>query len=333
MSKPQILSDRFVKGGRFRLQKQILDTASMVEFVADEIAADGGNARQVALTMLRFGFRDEARDSLMRSLSLLRAIVFRTFPAIREIHPEQESGLLVISDYWRTARPLSEVIDEAKNSRIEPDLTFALYVLKSMCSAVSLLHECRVSDFKTIHGALSPQTVWIDSAGNLRCRNHFFGLALAHQQGHSPEEASDVRGLGEVFWNLVSHEGWSGAEPALMRNRGGAEKRILEASGLLPGFGRPTVCEFADVVDEVLASGAYYATQKYASHWLGHKRLPAEPSWTRTKKPATGPAPRPGGQQPQHGTKGRRSILPWIVGIIVLTMAAVFGIVRFLVQP
>jgi hypothetical protein len=326
--KPKVTSGRFVKRGEFQLNQQILATPSMLEFVAGEVAVEGGYPRQVAFTMLEFDFTGEARQALLRSLGLLQTAKFRVFPTIIEIdgsssEGESESGIWVMSE-WRAGRSVAQIVEEAKKNGIRPDLTFALYVLKTLCSAVSLLHQCRVSDYRSIHGAISPQTVWIDAAGNVRCRNHFFGLAMAHEQGSSLEEASDVRSLGEVFWNLISNEAWAGSEHAVARKPGDQAWRILEASGILGGPGSPSVRQFSAVVERALSSGMHYATQKYAAHWLARRRLPS---------PVIRVKPQPEVLRPviiesfNLKPTPSRSILPWIALIIALVLAGAFGVV------
>ena len=347
MSRPRATTGSDVHPGRFRLGSRLLDRPGLIEFDAAEIASPG---RKVTIAMLQgFTFEDDVRGKLLQSLRLIQAMNFRNFPRILEIDRTSaapETDIWVISN-WKAGSSIAQVLDNAKKKDLKPDAPFALYILKTLCSAVSILHQCRVSEFKTIHGALTPESIWLDAEGNVRCHNHFFGLAAAFEQSTSLEESYDVRSMGELYWNLITTERWLNVSEATRLNPNEDTIRILEATGLWNGSGCSSVHELAEVVDRTIVGGTYYATQGYASYWQREacKRLPKavvtpKAPVVRSIAPRLAPAlisPNasiPVSSRPQTGKTPRvrpagipqNSLVPWIVLIVVLLLAGGAGV-------
>src|SRR5205085_1008361 len=136
-----------------------------------------------------------------------------------------------------------------------PDLAVAFYILRTLCSAVTTLQQCRVSDFVTTHGLLSVDSTWIDEGGDVYSHNHFFGLAKAYEVAGSVAQVDDVRDLGGIFWHFVSKESWVSPERAESFGPNEVVVEILSATGLTPGKQCASPSELLTLIDGILASG------------------------------------------------------------------------------
>jgi serine/threonine protein kinase len=343
MSKPRVTTGNYVQQGRFKLGSKLVDIPGLIEFQASETTTP---PRQVTITMLRgLSLEDTVRRELLQSLSLLKTIPFPNFPALLEI---DSTSAAPADDVWvfcnaKAGSSLSQILEDVSKKGMKLDPAFALYVVKSLCSVISTLHQCRVCDFKTIHGALSPESIWLDADGTVRCHNHTYGIAASYQSGQSLDETVDIRSLGALYWNLVTAKDWVNAQQANTPDLSAYTMKILDACGLWSNPGCSAVHELADLLDQIIAEGAFYATQTYASYWqrearqqksrlLGERRFtpkkvetdrPAEKR-TNSLLPPTPDAPRPG--PPVHSpvslnVRRDNTLVPWIIVIFCLLLA------------
>src|SRR4051812_27094256 len=144
MSRPRVTTGNYLQQGRFKLGTKLVDIPGLMEFQAEETNT---LSRKVTITMLReLNLEDAVRRELLQSLSLLKTISFPTCPAIFEI---DSTGSAPADDVWvfcnwkAGSQPVSQIIENVRKKGLKTDPGFALYVLKSLCSVLSTLHQCR----------------------------------------------------------------------------------------------------------------------------------------------------------------------------------------------
>jgi hypothetical protein len=277
MSRLRKTTGKLVRRGKYELQQPVLDLPNLAQFLAVEEAWPGAIPPRLSFSILRnFNFSFEEKQRVLQALRTFEQIQFRQFARIIDIDDRTDptgNDICVVCE-WMEGQSLREVITEAQVTGKKCDLTFALYVLKTVARAANTLHETRVSRLvECVHSAISPDTVWIDDGGDIKIYNHFFGLIRGLEKGRSIEETEDIRSLGELFWYLVTGNPIGENDPDAIAGISAEAQEIFSAAGInyenrsrTPGC--TSIREFSQTIDRVIRTNAHFCTQTYAKYRL-----------------------------------------------------------------
>lgn len=202
-----------VVGGRFVVEGKHAEDA-----LGDVLAArDQKTKKAIALRVLTPGLLDDAGIKVLRAECRTAAgLKHRNVVATYGVGTDAGGSPFVAAERV-DGDPLSDLIEQRKQSGAQMSLRGAYNVIAHVCKALSFVHD------KTCHGALRPSVVWVSRSGRVKVGGFGDSLAVlkaagaaalgAREQaclapevkaGAEPTERSDIFGVGALLYTLLT---------------------------------------------------------------------------------------------------------------------------------
>jgi hypothetical protein len=242
--------------GKYEARETLFQCSSFDFVQASELAADGSR-QEVGLTILTNSHLADNIE-LVQQLNAFQDFVDPGFGRVLEVSIVAEPRRVVVASEWLPGISLRRLIASDPGIFNTSNMDFALYVLKSLGSALSRLHHWRLLDDRTcVHGYLSPDFVWMDRAAQFRIHAPFLGWVAERENPGRLMEQEDVKALGRMLLSLLGCSGLAG-----LHRRSGLPAdavRIAAAADFLR-----SIRDFMHFVDSVTKQGPYAPTAEMA---------------------------------------------------------------------